>query len=246
MRYQAALLPEPSRACYYNLPIMKAQVGVILCGSGRFDGSEIHESVLTLLHLARAGVEIHCFAPDLPQVQVCEHFEGNPIDSAPSRNMLQEAARIARGEIEPLALADATELDAVILPGGNGAAANLCTFASEGSGGSVNEELQALLTAMADAQKPIGAICIAPAILGMALRDRGIRMTLGDGSCQGAADEAEKTGNTYTHCPVEDIVVDEAHRVVTTPAYMLGPDIAAVDQGIGRLVAQVLAWLPQR
>ncbi|MGB0951851.1 MAG: isoprenoid biosynthesis glyoxalase ElbB [Planctomycetota bacterium] len=225
---------------------MKAQVGVILCGSGRFDGSEIHESVLTLLHLARAGAEVRCFAPDLPQAEVCEHFEGNAIDSAPSRNMLQEAARIARGEIEPLALADAAELDAVILPGGNGAAANLCTFASEGSAGSVNEELQALLEAMATAKKPIGAICIAPAIVAIALRDRGLNMTLGDGSCQGAADEAAKTGNSFTHCAVEDIVVDEAQRVVTTPAYMLGPDIAAVDQGIGRLVGQVLAWLPQR
>lgn len=225
---------------------MKAQVGVILCGSGRFDGSEIHESVLTLLHLARAGVEVRCFAPDLPQAAVCEHFEGNVLDRAPSRNMLQEAARIARGAIEPLALADAAELDAVILPGGNGAAANLCTFASEGSGGSVNEELQSLLTAMADAKKPIGAICIAPAIVAMALRGRGLSMTLGDGSCQGAADEAAKTGNSFRHCAVEDIVVDEAQRVVTTPAYMLGPDIAAVDQGIGRLVGQVLAWLPQR
>ena len=246
MRYQAALLPEPSRAWYYNPRTMKPQVGVILCGSGRFDGSEIHESVLTLLHLARAGVEIHCFAPDLPQAAVCEHFEGHPVEGAAPRNMLEEAARIARGEVEDLKKADAAALDAVILPGGNGAAANLCTFASEGSAGSVNPDLQALLTAMADAKKPIGAICIAPAILGMALRERGLTLTLGDGSCQPAADEAQKTGNTYTHCPVEDIVVDEANRVVTTPAYMLGPDIAAVDQGIGRLVAQVLAWLPPR
>lgn len=223
----------------------KAKVGVILCGSGRFDGSEIHESVLTLLHLSRAGAEIHCFAPDAPQAATCEHFEGSPTDEAP-RNMLQEAARIARGDIQPLQTADPAQLDAVILPGGNGAASNLCTFGTAGGGGTVIEDLQLLLIAMADSHKPIGAICIAPAIVGLALRDRGLTMTLGDQSCQGAADEAAKTGNRYVPCAVEDIVVDEAHQVVTTPAYMLGPDIAAVDQGIGRLVEKVLAWCALR
>ena len=223
----------------------KAKGGVILCGSGRFAGSEIHESVLTLLHLSRAGVEIRCFAPDAPQFATCEHFEGNPTDETP-RNMLQEAARVARGEIQALSAADAAELDAVILPGGNGAASNLCSFGTEGGAGTVIPDLQQLLIAMADSQKPIGAICIAPAIVGLALRDRGLTMTLGDQSCRGAADEAAKTGNTYVHCPVEDIVVDEQNRVVTTPAYMLGPDIAAVDQGIGRLVEKVLGWAAPR
>ncbi|MHC4823885.1 MAG: isoprenoid biosynthesis glyoxalase ElbB [Planctomycetota bacterium] len=223
----------------------KAKVGVILCGSGRFDGSEIHESVLTLLHLSRAGAKIHCFAPDSPQFATCEHFEGGPTDEAP-RNMLQEAARIARGEVQPLPTADPEQLDAVILPGGNGAASNLCTFATEGGGGTVEPDLQRLLTSMANSGKPIGAICIAPAIVGLALRDRGLTMTLGDQSCQGASEEAAKTGNSYVPCGVEDIIVDEAHKVVTTPAYMLGPDIAAVDQGIGKLVQKVLGWVAPR
>ncbi len=222
----------------------KPQVGVVLCGSGRFDGSEVHESVLTLLHLSRSGAEIRCFAPDAPQWAVCEHFSGNPV-AGETRNMLMEASRIARGEIQPLHEADPSQLDALILPGGNGAAANLCSFATEGASGQVREELRTLLAAMLEQKKPIGAICIAPAIVAMALPQQQLTMTLGEADCE-AAEDAAKTGNTFVACPVEDIVVDEVHHVVTTPAYMLGPDIAAVDQGIGSLVEKVLAWCAPR
>ncbi|MDA0668164.1 MAG: isoprenoid biosynthesis glyoxalase ElbB [Planctomycetota bacterium] len=220
------------------------QVGVILCGSGRFDGSEIHESVLTLLHLSRAGAKIRCFAPDATQFSVCEHFAGKPVEGE-SRNMLMEASRIARGEIEPLSEAEADQLSALILPGGNGAAVNLCDFGLNGAAGTVNADLQSLLTQTANAKKPIGAICIAPAIVAMALPNRNLQMTLGRADCE-AALEAQKTGNSFLDCPVDQIVCDEAQQVVTTPAYMLGPDIAAVDRGIGLLVEKVLAWCSLR
>ncbi|PCJ52063.1 MAG: isoprenoid biosynthesis protein ElbB [Planctomycetota bacterium] len=224
--------------------MQQPQVGVILCGSGRFDGSEIHESVLTLLHLSRAGAKIRCFAPDEAQFSVCEHIEGKSVEGE-SRNMLTEASRIARGEIEPLSRAKTAELDALILPGGNGAAVNLCDFGLKGAAGSVNVDLQTLLADMADLRKPIGAICIAPAIVALALPNRQIQMTLGDADCE-AALEASKTGNTFTACPVDQIVCDKPNQVVTTPAYMLGPDIAAVDRGIGLLVEKVLAWCTPR
>ena len=224
--------------------MQQPQVGVILCGSGRFDGSEIHESVLTLLHLSRAGAKIRCFAPDAAQYSVCEHFEGQPLEGE-SRNMLMEASRIARGEIEPLSAAKADQLDAIVLPGGNGAAVNLCDFGLKGAAGTVNADLQSLLTNMADASKPIGAICIAPAIVAMALPQRNLQMTLGDADCP-AAEEATKTGNRFIACPVDQIVCDDTHSIVTTPAYMLGPDIAAVDRGIGLLVEKVLAWCSPR
>lgn len=224
--------------------MQQPQVGVILCGSGRFDGSEIHESVLTLLHLSRGGAKIRCFAPDAAQFSVCEHFEGKALEGE-SRNMLMEASRIARGEIEPLSSAKADELSALVLPGGNGAAVNLCDFGLKGAAGSVNADLQSLLTQMANAKKPLGAICIAPAIVAMALPDRNLQMTLGSADCE-AALEAQKTGNSFLDCPVDQIVCDEVQQVVTTPAYMLGPDIAAVDRGIGLLVEKVLAWCSPR
>jgi len=224
--------------------MQQPQVGVIFCGSGRFDGSEIHESVLTLLHLSRAGAKIRCFAPDEAQFSVCEHFKGKVVEGE-SRNMLMEASRIARGEIEPLSAAKTEQLDALILPGGNGAAVNLCDFGLKGAAGTVHADLQVLLTEMADLRKPIGAICIAPAIVALALPNRNLKMTLGSADCD-AAIEASQTGNTFSACPVDQIVCDEPHQVVSTPAYMLGPDIAAVDRGIGLLVEKVLAWCTPR
>jgi enhancing lycopene biosynthesis protein 2 len=205
-----------------------AKVGVVLCGSGRYDGSEIHESVLTLLHLARGGAEALCFAPDLPQWAVCA-----------ARNMLQESARIARGAVRPLAEARAADLDGLILPGGSGAARNLGTFAEEGARGHVLPELERLLRECVAAGKPIGAICIAPALLALALRGERPRLTLG-GTGSGPAAEAALTGAEMIACAADQIVVDERLNLVSTPAYVLARNVAEADAGIGRLVAEVL------
>ncbi len=214
------------------------RVGVVLCGCGRFDGSEIHEAVLTLLHLVRRGAEPVCMAPDAEQWAVCEHFQGRTLPGE-HRNQLQEAARIARGEVVALGKVPAEVLDALILPGGSGAARNLCDFFSEGHKGRVRPELEALLRDMHGARKPIGAICIAPAIVALALGRHRPRLTLG--STEGPAVEAAKAGAEMVPCGVEDIVVDEDNRIVSTPAYILAQDIAEADAGIGRLVERVLA-----
>jgi enhancing lycopene biosynthesis protein 2 len=214
------------------------RVGVILCGSGRFDGSEIHESVLTLLHVARGGAEAACFAPDAPQWAVCDHFSGQP-RAGETRNMLQESARIARGAVKPLAQARAADLDALILPGGNGAAHNLGSFAEQGAAGSVLPDLERLLKEMLVAGKPIGAICIAPALVALVLGARTPLLTLG-AARDPAALEAGKTGARLVDCPVDGIVVDEQLNLVSTPAYMAAKSIAEADAGIGKLVAEVL------
>lgn len=217
---------------------MAAKVGVVLCGSGRYDGSEIHESVLTLLHLARGGAEALCFAPDLPQWAVCDAFTGQPIPGV-ARNMLQESARIARGAVRPLATARAADLDGLILPGGSGAARNLGTFAEEGARGQVLPDLARLVRECVAAGKPIGAICIAPALLALALRGERPRLTLG-GVGSGPAAEAALTGAEMIACPVDQVIVDERLNLVSTPAYVLARNVAEADAGIGRLVAEVL------
>lgn len=218
------------------------RVGVVLCGCGRFDGSEVHEAVLTLLHLVRRGAEPVCMAPDDDQWAVCEHFQGRTLPGE-RRNQLQEAARIARGAVVPLGRVPAEALDALILPGGSGAARNLCDFYSRGHEGRVRPELQELLEGMHRARKPIGAICIAPAIVALALGRHRPRLTLG--RTDGPAVEAAAAGAEMVPCPVDDIVVDEAQRIVSTPAYILARDIAEVDAGIGRLVEAVLAMARQ-
>ncbi|MBC8406653.1 MAG: isoprenoid biosynthesis glyoxalase ElbB [Planctomycetes bacterium] len=214
------------------------KVAVVLCGAGRFDGSEIHESVLTFLHLSRAGAEVQAFAPDEPQWAVCEHFKGQP-QAGESRNQLAESARIARGLVLPLSAADGKNFDALILPGGSGAAHNLCNFATAGANGDVIPDLQQLIHSFIQAGKPIGAICIAPAIVALALKGLMPQLTLG-AIHEGPAVEAAKTGAQMVKCAVDEIHVDTKNQIVSTPAYILGPDIAAVDQGIGKLVAQVL------
>ena len=213
------------------------RVGVILSGCGFQDGAEIHESVLTLLALDRAGAEAVCFAPDVPQAKVVDHLTGE--ETGESRNVLHESARIARGHIQDVAQADAESLDALILPGGFGAALNLSNFAVAGPDAEVNPDVATLIRAVHAAGKPIGAICIAPAVIAKVLgRDGAPTLTIGNDA--GTAGALEACGASHETCPVDAFVVDLDARVVSTPAYMLGPGIKDVAAGIERCVAEVL------
>lgn len=213
------------------------RVGVILSGCGFQDGAEIHESVLTLLALDRAGATAVCLAPDVAQAQVVDHRTGRAMDE--TRNVLVESARIARGDIADVAEADPDDLDALILPGGYGAATNLCDFASRQAAATVHPATAALVRAMHAARKPIGAICIAPALVARVLGRQGAP-TLTIGNDPGTASALEACGARHEECPVDDFVVDVRARIVSTPAYMLGPGIKDVAAGIERCVAEVL------
>lgn len=211
------------------------KIGVVLSGCGVYDGSEIHEAVITLLAIARSGAQAICFAPDKSQTDVLNHLTGEKM--AESRNVLVEAARIARGEIQPLAQARFEALDALVVPGGFGAAKNLSNFASEGAECVVDPSLKALAQAMHAAGKPLGFICIAPAMLPKILPPP-LRLTIGTDI--DTAEIIEEMGGEHVPCPVDDIVVDEDNKVVTTPAYMVAKRIDEAAAGIEKLVARVL------
>lgn len=211
------------------------KVGVVLSGSGVYDGSEIHEAVITLLAIAREGAEAVCFAPDKSQTDVINHLTGEPMGE--SRNVLIEAARIARGSIQPIAQASINDLDALIVPGGFGAAKNLSSFASLGSECTVDPGLKKLVLEMHQAGKPLGFMCIAPAMLPK-IFDFPLRLTIGTDI--DTAEVIEEMGAEHVPCPVDDIVVDEDNKVVTTPAYMLAQNIAEAAAGIEKLVSRVL------
>ena len=211
------------------------KVGVVLSGCGVYDGAEITESVLTLLALSRGGAQGICFAPDKVQSDVINHLTGEAM--ADSRNVLIEAARIARGDIHPLNMAKAEALDALIVPGGFGAAKNLSNFAAQGSQCEVDDDLKALALQMHQQGKPLGFICIAPALLPK-IFDFPLRLTIGTDI--DTAEVIEEMGGEHVPCPVEDIVVDEDNKIVTTPAYMLAQTIAEAAAGIDKLVARVL------
>lgn len=213
------------------------KVGVVLSGCGVYDGAEIQESVITFLALDKAGAKIICLAPDIPQMHVINHVKGEPVSSE-NRNVLIESARIARGEIKNINDVKAADLDALIFPGGYGAAKNLSTFAVDGVNCKVNPAVERLVKEMHGAKKPLGFICIAPVLAAKILGKHQPKLTIGNDAA--TAQSIEKMGGKHVVCKVDEIAIDEVNKIVTTPAYMLGPSIAAVAKGIEKCVAEVL------
>lgn len=218
----------------------KHKVGIILCGCGYIDGAEIQEAVLTMLAVDKAGAEMVIMAPDIPQKHVVNHLTGNEIPGE-SRNVLLESARIARGAIRPLKNAPLNELDALILPGGFGAAKNLCDFAFKGAEMSVLPEVEEAIKEVHSQGKPIGFLCIAPVIAARVLGDGKLKLTIGNDP--GTAKAVNDMGGVHVDCPTDECVIDREHKVVSTPAYMLGPNIAKVSAGIEKLVTAVIGMI---
>jgi enhancing lycopene biosynthesis protein 2 len=215
-----------------------SRVAVVLSGCGVFDGTEIHEAVLTLLAIEEAGSTWHCFAPNIDQMHVIDHSQG-AVAEGESRNVLVESARIARGEVEDLAGYNPADYDALIFPGGFGGAKNLSDFAVNGPDGTVNGDVAAAVATTQSAGKPLGFICITPASVGaMTLGSQGVALTIG--TDVDTADAVVACGATHVNCPVDEAVIDREHKVVSTPAYMLGPGVADVHKGIQQLVDAVL------
>ena len=212
------------------------KVAVILSGCGVYDGAEIYESVLTLLSIAENGAESQCMAPDIEQMHVVNHLTGEPSEGE-SRNVLVETARLARGEIIDLTTANPADYDALIIPGGFGAAKNLSDFAVNGSNCQVNPDVVAFTQAIHNAGKPVGLMCIAPAMTPLLFGDS-VNFTIGtDPETAGAI---ESMGGTHNNCGVDQIIIDETLKVVTTPAYMLAGSITEAAAGIRKLVDQVV------
>lgn len=216
------------------------KVGVVLSGCGVYDGAEIHESVITLLALDKAGAKIVCMAPDAPQMHVIDHAKGEPVEGD-TRNVLIESARIARGEIKSMKDVRATDLDALIFPGGFGAAKNLCTFAVAGVNCKVHPEVERLVEEFHHAKKPQGFICIAPVLAAKILGHHHPKLTIGND--QGTAQAIEKMGGKHITCKVDEVAIDEVNKIVSAPAYMLGPTIAPVARGIEKCVEAVLKMI---
>ncbi|MCJ8204979.1 isoprenoid biosynthesis glyoxalase ElbB [Pseudomonas sp. RGM2987] len=214
---------------------MSKKIAVILSGCGVYDGAEIHESVITLLRLDQRGAQVQCFAPNITQLHVINHLTGEEMPE--SRNVLVESARIARGDVKDLRDARAEDFDALIVPGGFGSAKNLSNFAVEGAGCTVQPEVLALAEAFAEAGKPVGLICISPA-LAAKIYGPGVVCTVGTDADTAAA--VTKMGGTHEDCAVTDIVEDTARKLVTTPAYMLAKNISEAASGINKLVDRVL------
>ncbi len=214
-------------------------IAVCLSGCGFLDGAEINEAILTLLAIDQAGAQALCCAPDVPQLDVVDHRTQRPT-TGERRNVLTESARIARGEIKNIVDMKADQIDALIFPGGFGAAKNLCSFATDGANCTVNPDVERLASAMLKARKPIGAICIAPAMIARIVGKLDLHPKLTIGNDRQTADAINKMGAQHCDCPVREAIVDEKHRIATTPAYMLGHGPAEVFEGIRKTVDAIL------
>ena len=216
---------------------MAKKVGVVLSGCGVYDGAEIHESVITMLALDRRGAEMVLCAPDMPQMHVVNHLTGD-VAEGEERNVLVESARIARGSIRDVAEVSAEEIDALILPGGFGAAKNLCDFAVAGPDCTVNPDVANLVREVHGRGKPVAAVCIAPALIAKVLGGESPELTIGTDA--GTAGALESMGARHVQCPVKEFVVDRERKLVSSPAYMLGQSISEVAEGIEKTVDALL------
>ncbi|MGB9692514.1 MAG: isoprenoid biosynthesis glyoxalase ElbB [Candidatus Sumerlaeaceae bacterium] len=218
---------------------MAKRVAVLLSGCGVFDGSEIHEAVLTLLALDNHGAEAVCCAPDIDQRDVINHATGQPMPE--TRHVLVEAARIARGKIENISKITPAVVDALIIPGGYGAAKNLCSYAVDGPRAKVHPEVARVIYDFVQARKPIAAICIAPVVVAAVFRDtKDIIPTLTIGNDQKTILDLNTMGADHVECSARDIIVDRKNKIVTTPAYMLAKGPAELYVGIEKAVKEIL------
>lgn len=214
-------------------------IAVILSGCGVFDGSEIHESVLTLLALDHAGVDYQCFAPNIPQATVVNHLTKAPAPDK-TRNALVEAARIARGDIKDITQADVNALDGAIYPGGSGAITTLSDFAEKGASAQVQTDVLNFAQAMAEAGKPQGFLCIAPTMI-TNIYGKGVAQTIG--TDEETANTIAAMGGDHALCDVDDVVVDTHHKVVSTPCYMLATRISQIAEATDKLVKKLLSFV---
>lgn len=207
---------------------------VILAGCGVYDGAEIQEATLSLYMIKKHGAGYQVFAPDIMQHHVINHLNGKEMPE--QRNVLVESARIARGNALPLSELKAENYDAVLLPGGFGAAKNLCNFAMAGENCEVNKEVSDCIHAFLKLNKPIGALCISPVILAKLLGD--VSVTIGDDAATAAA--VRKMGALHVNTTHGQVIRDPNLKVFSTPCYNINADIVQVAEGIENIVQAML------
>ena len=224
------------------------KVALILSGCGVYDGSEVTEVVSCLIHLSRAGVEVSMFAPNVSQMQVIDHTTGEEVKDT-TRNVLVESARIARGSIKALDECNADDYDAIIIPGGFGAAKNLSDFAVKGAELTVHSKLEQLMIKFNEQSKPIGCCCIAPTIVAKVFGKKGVKLTVGSDEesekwpYAGAAGAINKLGASHNVCKTDEACIDKEHKIVSSSAYMYAGKPHEVDDSVKAMIDGVISLM---
>ena len=218
------------------------KIGVVLSGCGVYDGAEIHEAVITLLAIDRAGAKSVCMAPDIDQIHVINHHNGEEMVGE-KRNVLVESARIARGEIRDINSIKADDIDALVFPGGFGAAKNLSNFAEKGDECDVHPDVMRLVKEFVAKQKPQAALCIAPAMMAKIYESESVKPTLTIGNDKDGISMIEAMGSQHQECVATDFVFDETNKIISTPAYMVGKSISEVAEGIEKTINKLVSMI---
>jgi enhancing lycopene biosynthesis protein 2 len=218
------------------------KIGVVLSGCGVYDGAEIHEAVITLLAIDRAGAKSVCMAPDIDQIHVINHHNGEEMVGE-KRNVLVESARIARGEIRDINAIKADDIDALVFPGGFGAAKNLSNFAEKGDECDVHPDVMRLVKEFVAKQKPQAALCIAPAMMAKIYESESAKPTLTIGNDKDGISMIEAMGSQHQECVATDFVFDKTNNIVSTPAYMVGKSISEVAEGIEKTINKLVSMI---
>lgn len=208
---------------------------MILSGCGQHDGSETHETILTLLAMDRAGVEWQAFAPDIVNNNIINHVTNDPLENE-SRNVLLESARLVRGKIKPLVELNVSDFDAVVFPGGMGAVTVLCDWLEKKSDFTFNADVARLIKDAKVLKKPMGFICIAPMMITKIYADA--KFTIGND--KELAQEIANSGCEHVDCLASEAVVDSKNKLVSTPANMLKTNISVVAEGIDKLIKELI------
>ncbi len=219
------------------------KIGVLLSGAGVYDGAEIHEAVLTLLEIESLGYEAICIGIDAPQHHVINHLNGQ--EQTHGRNMLEEAARIARGQIREIRTVVPADLDALVIPGGFGSAKNFSSWAFEGPNAQIRPDVKLLLVNMYNVGKPIVALCVSPVLLALAFEDMAIgqQLTIGSSSVPSPynisdfQEGLQAKGAQTPNCSIQEICIDASNRIITAPCYMLEASLPALQQNIRQAMA---------
>lgn len=210
------------------------KIAVVLAGNGVFDGAEIHEATLTMYSIVKHGATYEIFAPNINQHHVINHITGEEMPE--KRNVMVEAARIARGKISDLADFKASDFDALIFPGGFGVAKNLCSFAFDGADCTINPDVENAIKNMIELKKPIGALCIAPVLLARILNE--VELTIGQD--KDTAQALKTMGAKHIETTHGELVIDKKYNIVTTPCYMLDANIGQIASGANNVVIAIL------
>lgn len=226
------------------------KIGVLLSGCGVYDGSEIQEAVFTLLAIEENGAEAICFAPDKDQVQVINHLDGK-IEKGEKRNVLKESARIARGKIKSINKTSIDDFDALVIPGGFGAAKNLNSWAFDGPECEIDHAVKHIIVDMINAKKPIAALCMGPTVIASALQGTGIgtKLTVGTDKekspydIKGISNGMESVGVMSVMKTIREICVDEENKIVTAPCYMMEASISEVRKNTKDAIDKLISFI---